>query len=251
MTSRKCLPELLGGLFRRRMRGDVVMKNSSAAQFHHDEHVQGAEGVGDHDEEVAGDDYLSMIADEGQPTLLRVRCARRSPGTQVLPHSAGRNANAEFQCRFPAPEPLKPFPVPPNEGIGFDIPQSITPGEHLAESRHDPPRGIAGPARLSLSLLKQCQLLPEEQILRCERAPSPATDGDKIMRSGRTNIAVAKQCRRATNRLTCAGMKGSASHVSRHYAVVTHAREKFLRSTGTRSAVYAGCHVPEGPSRVL
>ena len=108
MTSRKCLPELLCGPFRRRVRGDVVMKNSSAAQFHHDEHVQGAEGGGDHDEEVAGDDYLSMIADEGQPTLLRVRCARRSPGTQVLPHSAGRNANAEFQVQFVGDALLSP-----------------------------------------------------------------------------------------------------------------------------------------------
>lgn len=29
------------------------------------------------------------------------------------------------------------------------------------------------------SLLEQCQLLPEEQILRCEGAPSPEADGDK------------------------------------------------------------------------
>ena len=40
MTSRKCLPELLCGPFRRRVSGDVVMKNSSATQFHHDEHVE-------------------------------------------------------------------------------------------------------------------------------------------------------------------------------------------------------------------
>jgi hypothetical protein len=208
------------------------MKNSSAAQFHHDEHVQGAEGGGDHDEEVAGDDYLSMIADEGQPTLLRVRCARRSPGTQVLPHSAGRNANAEFQCRFPAPEPLKPFPVPPNEGIGFDIPQSITLGEQLAESRHDPPRGIAGPARLSLSLLKQCQLLPEEQILRCERAPSPATAGDKPNEVEQNQYCCGEAMPESDEqthlcgheRLSIARFKTLRGGESR--------REKFLRSTG-------------------
>lgn len=189
------------------------MKNSSAAQFHRHEDVQCAEGGGNHDEEVAGDDYLSMIADEGQPTLLRIGCARRSPGTQVLPHTAGRNANAEFQLQFvgallspghirrsylsnqlaqalrqgrssslrglPAPEQLKPSPVPSNESIGPDAPQSITPGEQLAESRHDPPRSIAGPVWPYLSLLEQCQLLPEEQILRCERASSPEAHGAK------------------------------------------------------------------------
>jgi hypothetical protein len=97
MTSRKCLPELLSGPFRRWVRGDVVMKNSSATQFHHHEHVQCAEGGGDHDEEVAGNDYLSMIADEGQPTLLRMGCAWRSPGTQVLPHSAGETQMPSFR----------------------------------------------------------------------------------------------------------------------------------------------------------
>src|SRR4051794_38682876 len=54
MTSRKCLPELLYRPFRRRVRGDVVMNNSSAAQFHQDEDVQCAEVGGDYDEEVAG-----------------------------------------------------------------------------------------------------------------------------------------------------------------------------------------------------
>src|SRR4051794_28169243 len=100
MVSRQCFPELLCSPFCRGVRSDVVMENSSAAQFHHDEHVKGTEGGGDHDEEVAGGNYLSMITDEGQPALLRVGCARRSAGPQVLPHGAGRNANAELQVQF-------------------------------------------------------------------------------------------------------------------------------------------------------
>ena len=149
-----------------------------------------------------------------------------------------RQGRSSRWCPFPAPEPLKPFPVPPNEGIGFDIPQSITPGEHLAESRHDPPRGIAGPARLSLSLLKQCQLLPEEQILRCERAPSPATDGDKPNEVEQNQYCCGEAMPESDNRLTCAGMKGSASHVSRRYAVVDNVARNVCGAQDCRAPAF-------------
>jgi len=143
-----------------------------------------------------------------------------------------RQGRSSRWCGFPPPEQLKPFPVPPNEGIGFDIPQSITPGEQLAESRHDPPRGIAGPARLSLSLLKQCQLLPEEQILRCERAPSPATDGDKPNEVEQNQYCCGEAMPESDEqthlcgheRLSIARFKTLRGGESR--------REKFLRSTG-------------------
>ncbi|MDZ4801989.1 MAG: hypothetical protein SGI92_27860, partial [Bryobacteraceae bacterium] len=35
------------------------------------------------------------------------------------------NGRSSRWCGFPAPEQLKPFPAPPNEGIGFDDAQSI------------------------------------------------------------------------------------------------------------------------------
>ena len=69
--------------------------------------------------------------------------------------------------------------MPANERIGLDVPQNITPREHLADSRHNPPRGIVGPPRLDVSLPKQRQLLPQEQILRCECATAPKADADK------------------------------------------------------------------------
>src|SRR4051794_21208381 len=100
MTAGECLPELLCGPFCGRVSGDVVMENSSATQFDNDEHVQYAECGGDHDEKVAGDDYLSMVSDEGQPTLLRIGRAHRSATTQVLSDSTGRYSNTKFHFRF-------------------------------------------------------------------------------------------------------------------------------------------------------
>src|SRR6476619_416567 len=100
MTAGECLPELLRRPFCRWVSGDVVMENSSATQFHEDEYVQCAECGGDHHEEVAGDEYCGMIADEGQPTLLRIRRTDRSASTQVLSDSTGRYSHAEFQFEF-------------------------------------------------------------------------------------------------------------------------------------------------------
>ena len=89
MTAGECLAELLCGPFCRRVSGDIVVENSSATQFHNDEHVQCAECGGDNDEEVAGDHYLGMVSDEGQPTLLRIGRTHGSATTQVLSDSTG------------------------------------------------------------------------------------------------------------------------------------------------------------------
>jgi hypothetical protein len=69
--------------------------------------------------------------------------------------------------------------MPSDERIRFDVPQSIAPLEHSAQSRHHPPRGIGGPSWFNLPLLKQRQLLPEEQILGCKDAARPDPDREK------------------------------------------------------------------------
>jgi hypothetical protein len=81
---------------------------------------------------------------------------------------------------LPTPQQPEALAVPADERFGFDIPQSRAPREHVAQSRHNPPRGIGGASRLNLSLLKECQLLAQEQILGCERAARPQADGDKM-----------------------------------------------------------------------
>ena len=100
MITRKRLPELLDRPFRRGMSGDIVMEDSTGAQFHDYKYVQGAECGRDHDEEVTGDDHLGMVTDETQPTLLWIARAYRSTRAQVLSHSAGRNPYSEFQLQF-------------------------------------------------------------------------------------------------------------------------------------------------------
>jgi hypothetical protein len=69
--------------------------------------------------------------------------------------------------------------MPTDERIWFHIPQSIAPFEHSAQSRHHPPCGIVDPSRFHLPLLKQRQLLPEEQILGRKRAPGPDAADEK------------------------------------------------------------------------
>jgi hypothetical protein len=50
-----------------------VVEDLTGSDLHDDEDIEGAEGGPDHHEEVAGHHDLGMVADEGQPTLFRVR----------------------------------------------------------------------------------------------------------------------------------------------------------------------------------
>ena len=156
MTTRECLPELLRRPLGRRVSRHVVMENSAGAQLQHYEHVQRAECGGDHNEEVAGHDYLSVVR-----MKVSQRCfgssRRTGRSAQVPSHGTGRYAKAEFQLQFIGNAFLSPchilglpslelaaagplakavfllawistaktagtFPVPTDERIGFDVP---------------------------------------------------------------------------------------------------------------------------------
>jgi hypothetical protein len=69
--------------------------------------------------------------------------------------------------------------MPPDERIGFDIPQGIPPLEHSAQSRHHPARGIVGSSWFHLPFLKQRQLLPQEQILSSQRPMGPDCNSEQ------------------------------------------------------------------------
>src|SRR5215472_4724297 len=75
MIARQRFPELLQRPFRRGMGSYVVVDNHAGSDLYDDEDVEGAEGGGDHHEEVAGHDDFGMITDDGQPALFRVGCA--------------------------------------------------------------------------------------------------------------------------------------------------------------------------------
>ena len=62
---RQRFPELLQGPLSRRMFGDTVVKDLPATEFHDYEYIEDTESSRDHREEIAGDDRLGVIANEG------------------------------------------------------------------------------------------------------------------------------------------------------------------------------------------
>ena len=97
MIARQGFPELLQRPLRRGMRRDVVVKNPAGSNLHDDKDVEGAESSGDHHEKVAGHYDLGMVADEGQPALLRVRCAHRSVLAKILADGARGDPKAQLE----------------------------------------------------------------------------------------------------------------------------------------------------------
>jgi hypothetical protein len=61
------LPKLLQGPLRRRVGGDVVMKDSPGAQFHDDEHIHGAEAGRDDHEEITCHDCFGLCPHPSNP----------------------------------------------------------------------------------------------------------------------------------------------------------------------------------------
>ena len=84
MTAWQRFPQLLERPFRRGMGSYVLVQNLAGSDFYDDEDIEGTECSGDHHEEVAGHNDLGMVADEGQPTLFRVKRAHRTVPAEVL-----------------------------------------------------------------------------------------------------------------------------------------------------------------------
>ena len=69
------------------------------------------------------------------------------------------------RSRPPAPEQTESLAMPSDERVWLHIHQRIAPLEHSAQGRHHPPCGIFGPSGPDLSLLEECQLFAEKEIL--------------------------------------------------------------------------------------
>jgi hypothetical protein len=100
MAARKRFPQLLQCPFRRGVRRGVVVENLAGSNLHDDENIEGPEGGRDHHEEVAGHHDLGMVADEGQPTLFRVRRPHWTLSAEVLADGAWGNPNGELQVQL-------------------------------------------------------------------------------------------------------------------------------------------------------
>lgn len=173
-----------------------------------------AETGRDRDKKVACHDHLGVVADEGEPSLLRIWFSSGASILQVFPNRSGRNPDAEFEFQFvgdaflapsrilgghlsdqlpevlgqagssdwlglPAPEQSKSFAVPTDERIRLHVHQRIAPREYSAQGRHHQPSGVVGASRFNLSLLEQRQLFPEEEILRGQCAVGTRREGSQ------------------------------------------------------------------------
>src|SRR5215813_7239712 len=251
MVARQRFPELLQRPFRRGMGRGVEVENLAGSDLHDDEDVEGPEGGGDHHEEVAGHHDLGMIADEGQPTLFRVRRAHRTLSAEALADGAWGELNGQLQIQlvgdaflspsrilcghflnesaqvlgdarsanrsgFPAPEETESVAVPTDERVRLDV-QGVTPGEQAAQNYHNQPSGIIGAVWLHLPLLEQNELLTQEEVLGCQRAARPRNEYeemDEIARYGRQRREAL--CQRSKDG---AGHKRPALHVTRLYVM--------------------------------
>ena len=71
MIARNRFAKLLQGPDRRWMRGDVAMHDAPCSDLHQEEHIKSSKPSGHHDQEIAGDDGLGVIADKRPPVLRR------------------------------------------------------------------------------------------------------------------------------------------------------------------------------------
>jgi len=201
------------------MRGDVAMYDAPCANLHEDEHIESSKPSGHHNQEIAGDDGLGMIADKRPPVL------RRGPpvapslrlGRPIGAHCTWRNIDTQLHrqlccytrlspsrillchlhdefadvlrnswppsLRLPFPKQLEALAMPANQRLGFDDYQGLFP---IAKTRPDDERETAGVVQsswLDLPLLIEGQLLSQEQDLRaqgCARAEQETEEKKSI-----------------------------------------------------------------------
>jgi hypothetical protein len=72
------------------------MNQATAVVLDHNKHIQQTKGRGYSNEEIAGNDSLSVQAQEGRPAQVTSRPTSRTPG-KILVHRPRRHPNPKFQ----------------------------------------------------------------------------------------------------------------------------------------------------------
>jgi hypothetical protein len=183
MIARNRFAKLLQGPGCRWMRGDVAMHDAPCPDLHQEEHIESSKPGRHHDQEIAGDNGLGMIADKRPPVLRRgppvasslrfgrpigADRTRRNVDTQLHRQLRGHarlsssrilfcHLHDEFadvlrnswppSLRLPFPEQLETLAMPANQGLGFDDDQGLFP---IAEAR---PEGAESSNRLGWTCL--------------------------------------------------------------------------------------------------
>jgi len=186
------------------MFSNVAVENSAGADFHRHKDIENAERSGHGHEEVARNDNLRVVANEGRPALIASWRARMFL-TEILPDRSRRNLDSEFKQQFvgdalfaprrilagqrsddlsevsrqrgttafsrlPSPEVLERGAVPFQEAGWFDDDKGIAPLEESSEEYHLQTNSACGPPRFGLPLLEQRELSPKEEVLGNERS---------------------------------------------------------------------------------
>src|SRR5882762_1695811 len=132
------------------------MHDAPCRDLHQEEHIESSEPSGNHDQEIAGDDGLGVIADKRPPVLRRGPLVASSLrfGRPISAHCTWRNIDTQFhrqlRCharlspsrilsghlhdefadafrkswptslRLPFPEQLETLAMPADQGFGYD-----------------------------------------------------------------------------------------------------------------------------------
>ena len=133
MIARNRFAKLLQGPGCRWMRSDVAMHDAPCPDLHQEEHIESSEPSSHHDQEIAGDDGLGMIADTSSSS------AKRSSGGLVAPvREANRRGPYAEKRRYPAsPTALPRALVPKLDSLCLLDPAKIVENIHDA---YDHPR---------------------------------------------------------------------------------------------------------------
>jgi hypothetical protein len=78
------------------MGGNVAVDQAPAVVLDYNKYIQQTKGRGYRDEEITGNDSLSVQAQEGRPAQITSRPTWRGPG-KILAHSPWRHPNPQFQ----------------------------------------------------------------------------------------------------------------------------------------------------------
>jgi hypothetical protein len=159
------------------MIGDVDVQDSSAAQFHQNEHIKDAESGRHYDEEVTSHNGLSVIA--YLPTL---RGETRMPSFSFNSLAIRSCPQVEFSAAIWRINPWRSFGrrgFPTGRDFhrhkkrnplrchrisvsGLTTTKAMRQSNHRLRKAHEPAGGIVGPAGFSLALLKQRKLLAQK-----------------------------------------------------------------------------------------
>jgi hypothetical protein len=93
------------------MSRDVVVDQSAAAMLNYHKHIQQTKGRGNGNEEIAGNDPMSVQAQESRPAQITSRPTSRTPG-KILVHGPWRHPNPDLQQQLIGDAFLAPYMDP-------------------------------------------------------------------------------------------------------------------------------------------